>query len=152
MDHHCSKSVGISGEMLRCSGNRFRHRGGRRPLLYGVQLPNHERSPALLTVLLLLTANTSRKVDGSRRRGSDLWEWETQRSFGRRVLVLRRVLSRDPYHVVDVLVDLPVRFQNNVPEVPSIYLGRQLDFHPLRSKHFPGSTRRYGLCWKVCMI
>ena len=51
------------------------------------------------------------------------------------------LLSRDPYRVlVDVLVDLPVRFQNNVPEVPTFTRRRQLDFHPLRS-HFPGSTR-----------
>ena len=123
--------------------------------VYGVRLPNHERSsPLLLTVLLLLTAEhqqeggwverTRVQTSGSGRH-PEVFFWSPRPSAS------QGVLSRDPYRVlVDVLVDLPVRFQNNVPEVPSIYLETPIGLSPSPFQAFSWKYQRVskGLCWK----
>ena len=94
---------------------------------------------------------------GREDEGSDLWEWETPRGL---FLVAassasQGVLSRDPYRVlVDVLVDLPVRFQETTSQrFPQHLPGDELVFTLSVFKHFPGSTRvSKGLCWTGFML
>ena len=69
---------------------------------------------------------------GRRTRGRDLWGG----------LALQGSFFVPDAVLVDVLVDLLTRFQNNVPEVPSTSLGTPIGLSPSPFQAFPVKSQR----------